>query len=81
MFFSYQCRFKGSVTVPSSTLVDTTTDQTVSLQDAPSVSGNVVTQIVRGSALTANHVYQLIVTYTAAANTVLTTVTVINVPI
>jgi hypothetical protein len=71
----------GSVTGPSCTLFDQTTGKSVTLTDNPSVTGNVVTQIIRGSTLAANHVYLLTCTFTAAANTVLSTVTNITCPV
>lgn len=70
----------GTVTSPSSVLTDLTADKTVTLADSPTVSGNIVTQIVRGSVLTLNHTYRLEVTFTAASNTILSTITTITVP-
>lgn len=72
----------GSVSAVTTSLVDLTLNgETVTLADAPVVAGNVVTQIVRGSVLTAGHSYRLQITYTAAANTVLTSLTVIYCPV
>lgn len=62
----------GSVSGVSCTLLDLGTGQKITLQDSPSVAGNIVTQIVRGSALLASHHYRLTVVFTAAANTILT---------
>jgi hypothetical protein len=62
----------GSVSSPVTKLFDMTAQQTITLQDSPTLSGNIVTQIVRGSVLTANHQYRLSVQFTAATSTVLT---------
>lgn len=64
----------GSVSSPTSTLVDLKTGQAATLTDAPTVLGNVVTQIVRGPHLLAQHSYRLAVVFTAATNTILTVV-------
>lgn len=70
----------GSVTSPVCTL--TAADGTaVILADDPVVAGNVVTQTVRGSALTAGQIYRLRIAYTAAVGVTFTTVTGIVVPL
>ena len=72
----------GSVSAVATTLTDLTLNgKTVTLADPAVVAGNVVTQIVRGSVLTVGHSYLLQITYTAAANTVLTSLTVIYCPV
>lgn len=63
-----------SPTSPVSVLVDDTTDAVVVLADPPTITGDIITQIVRGSVLVAGHRYSLSVTYTAATDTVLTMV-------
>lgn len=45
---------------------DQTANALVTLTDSPSVTGNVIVQPVRGSALTARHLYLLRVTFTAS---------------
>jgi hypothetical protein len=73
----------SSVASPSTTLKDTTTNQTVTLADSPSAATNVVTQVIRGSALNVGHTYALIISFTAKAGspaTVLSTITTITVP-
>lgn len=52
----------------------------VDLPTDPTVSGNIVTQQVDGSALTAGHIYTLAVTFSAAADTVWTMLLTIRVP-
>ena len=59
-----------TATVPTSSLTDLTTGAAVTLADQPTVSGTVLTQIVRGAALTAGHNYRLVVGVTAATTTV-----------
>lgn len=65
----------GSVGTPACTLTDRADGTVVTLADEPVVAGNVVTQPIRGSALTARHVYQLRVVYAASESVTLTTVT------
>jgi hypothetical protein len=69
-----------SVSAPFSVLKNIDSGKPVTLADSPTVSGNVITQIVRGSALVALTKYALSVTFTAAANTTWTMVLVIYVP-
>lgn len=68
----------GSVTGVTTSLLDLNTNQHVTLSDAAVTSGNIVTQIVRGSALAPKHSYQLSVVFTAATNTVFTITTEID---
>jgi hypothetical protein len=73
----------GSVTSPSSILTDETTGKDVTLTDSPTVTTNIITQVVRGSELTKNHVYTLVLTFTALAgnpSTILSTITKLTVP-
>ena len=66
---------------PSSVLVDVNTGLTIALTgDAPSVVGNVVTQIVDGALLIAGHSFTLSVTFTVSADTTWTMVLTINCP-
>jgi hypothetical protein len=69
-----------SITSPVSVMVDTNTGAAVTLSDSPTIDGNVITQIVRGSELTAGHSYRLTVTFTASANTVPAMPLLVNVP-
>jgi len=70
----------GTVTSPTTVFTDLATGSVITLTDAPTVSGNVVTQRVTGNKLTANHLYEMAVTYTAAANVNLTSILLINCP-
>lgn len=58
----------GAPTSPSTVFLDLTTGTTVVLADRPTISGNVISQIVRGSVLTAGHSYRLSFLYTIAGN-------------
>jgi len=58
-----------TVSSPTTVLTDLTTSTTITLANAPTVSGNIVTQVVVGSQLTADHVYRLVVTFTAGTDT------------
>jgi hypothetical protein len=51
---------------PTSVLTDTSTtpNSVVTLSDVPSVSGGLITQMLRGSALTVGHTYSLVIGYT-----------------
>lgn len=69
-----------SASEPSAVLVDIATGDTVELEDDPTLSENVITQIVRGSALAAEQRYALSMTFTAAANVTWTMVLTITVP-
>jgi hypothetical protein len=71
----------SSISGVSTALQDVTIDLPVALVDVPTVFGNVVTQPVRGSALTVGHNYELRVTFTAAPLSVLTVVLEIGVPL
>lgn len=62
----------GSVSGVTCLLTDLRTGQKITLEDNPTVAGNVVTQIVRGSQLVAGHYYRLTIVFSAATNTVLT---------
>lgn len=66
--------------LPVSTLTDLFTGETVTLEDEPYIIGNVVTQVVRGSQLTAKHQYSLAVGFTLDAVTIPVMVLTINVP-
>ena len=55
-----------SVASPTATLVRLDTNVAVTLSDNPSTSGNVVTQIIRGSELVANERFRLTVNFTAS---------------
>jgi len=55
-----------SVTLPTSTLRDTQKNTNVAGLAAPTVSGNIITQSVVGSSLTAGHTYWLVVSFQAA---------------
>jgi hypothetical protein len=48
----------GTVSSPTSFLVDLKTGQHVTLQDSPTATGNIVSQIVRGTALIVGRSYQ-----------------------
>jgi cellulase/cellobiase CelA1 len=49
-------------------LTDIATGVAITLANPPSVSGNIISQIVVGSQLVAGHSYRLVVTFTAAAS-------------
>jgi hypothetical protein len=70
----------GTVTAPATVFTDLNSGTVIALTDSPTVSGNVVTQRVTGNKLTANHLYEMAVTYTAAANVTLTSILLINCP-
>lgn len=58
---------------PSSAVVvftDIGTGKTITLSDAPSITGNVIVQIVRGSQLLGGHKYTLAVSFTVNVDTV-----------
>lgn len=54
--------------------------QDITLEDEPTVDGMIVTQVIRGSYLTAGHSYQLLVTYNAGGSTVLSSILTITCP-
>jgi len=58
-----------TVTSPTSVFTDLTIGSDIVLPDLPAASGNVVTQIVNGSVLTAGHQYRLVVSFVANAFT------------
>jgi hypothetical protein len=68
---------------PSCTLTDITQSRAVDvpLEDAATVAGKVVTQIVRGSVLAAGHIYRLVLTFGAGGVTVQSVVMVLNCPL
>ena len=57
---------------PSSIVRDEAGGADIIPVDAPTVTGNIITQVVDGSVLTKGHTYALIVTYVAASDTVQT---------
>lgn len=70
-----------TISAPSSVLLNVETGAVVTLADAPTVLGNVITQIIRGpTQLLLNEKFALSVTFTAAANTTWTMVLIITVP-
>lgn len=56
-------------TSPSSLLMDLGTQQIVTLADDPTIDGNEISQMVRGSVLTATHLYRLTFLYVIGGNT------------
>lgn len=66
---------------PQATLYDINTNKTVSLEDLANGQGNIITQIVRGSQLTAPHGYRLTVTCGAGDDQTVSTVLLLNVAV
>jgi len=63
---------------PVTVLTDTTTGDAITLPDAPTITGTVITQIVRGpTQLVVGHKFVLSWTFTAAVDTVWTENTII----
>ena len=58
----------GAPTSPSTVFLDLTTGTAVILADRPTISGNVISQIVRGTVLTVGHRYRLSFICTIAGN-------------
>jgi hypothetical protein len=79
--FTEQLQTGQTVTSPSTKMIDQGTGATITLSDAPSVAGNIVSQVVRGSELTAGHRYWLIFNYVAGVLTTLGAVLEIDVPL
>ena len=55
------------LTSPSTNLEDMASGATITLTDPPSITGNTVLQIVRGSELTPGHAYSLVWTATLSS--------------
>jgi hypothetical protein len=58
----------GPPSTPSSAMLDKFNGLGVALSDAPTLNGNLVSQIVRGSALTPGHSYRLSFVVVIAGN-------------
>ena len=68
------------VSSPASTMTDMQTGSQVTLAQAPTVSGNLVTQVVPGSGLVAGHNYRLVVVAQLNPSKVLSLPLIVTVP-